>query len=361
MTGAKRRLSSRNRTFIRNWNGQGWLLQNRPRTERISTGEALRRALTLLIALLFVGATIETASAQAYPNRPIRIIIPFGPGGLADITTRLLGQKLAERTGEQVVIENRPSAGGIVAGNAVTSAQPDGYTLFVLSSGIALSKSLLKTMPFDPATAFTPISTVAYFNLLIFAEPDSSLHDIKDVLTAARNDPVKFNVGTISAGSTQNVTAELIKSATRIPMTVVTYRSTPDVLTSLLRGDTQIAVESYTALKSAIDSGQIKAIAATGETRSPMRPNVPTLREGGVNAEVVGWNSIVAPAKTPKEIVTFLNGHIRAIVASPDFKKRILNLGSEAKASTPEELGSRLAADIAKWAEVIKKAGIQPH
>src|SRR5664280_93861 len=128
MMGAKRRLSSRNRTFIRNWNGQGWLLQHRPRTERISTGEALKRALTLLIALLLIGATIETASTQPYPNRPIRIIIPFGPGGLADITTRLLGQKLAERTGEQVAIENRPSAGGIVAGNAVASAQPDGYT-----------------------------------------------------------------------------------------------------------------------------------------------------------------------------------------------------------------------------------------
>jgi len=295
-------------------------------------------------------------------KRPARRPIPIARSGSSSRSvpaasptspTRLLGQKLAERTGEQVVIENRPSAGGIVAGNAVTSAQPDGYTLFVLSSGIALSKSLLKTMPFDPATAFTPISTVAYFDLLILAKADSSLHDIKDVLIAARKDPVKFNVGTISAGSTQNGTAELIKSATRIPMTVVTYRSTPGVLTSLLRGDTQIAVESYTALKSAIDSGKIKAIAATGETRSPMQPNVPTLKEGGVNAEVVGWNSIVAPAKTPKEIVTFLNGHIRAIAASPDFKKRILNLGSEAKASTPEKLGSRLAADIAKWAEVI--------
>ena len=321
----------------------------------------MKRVLTLLIALLVAVAAIETASAQTYPNRPIRIIIPFGPGGLADITMRLLGQKLTERIGQQVVIENRPGAGGVVAATAVAKAPPDGYTLFVLSSGIALSKWLIKDMPFDVATAFTPISTVAYFDLLIVAKADSPLHNVKDMLAEARKDPAKFNIATISPGSTQNVTAELIKSATGIPMTVVTYRNTPDVLTSLLRGDTAVAVDSFTALKSAINGGQIKAIAATGETRSPMQPNVPTLKEDGVNAEVVGWNSLVAPAKTPNEVVNYLNSNIRAVVASDDFKKRILDLGSEAKASTPEELGNRLNADIKMWGDVIKKAGIQPH
>ncbi len=324
-------------------------------------GDVLKRVLTLFIALLIAGAGAGPAGAQTYPNKPIRIIIPFGPGGLADITMRLLGQKLTERTGQQVVIENRPGAGGIVAATAVTKAPPDGYTLFVLSSGIALSKWLIKDMPFDVATAFTPISTVAYFDLLIFAKADLPLHNVKDVLAEARKDPAKFNIGTISAGSTQNVTAELIKSAAGIPMTIVTYRNTPEVLTSLLRGDTAVAVESYTALKAAIAAGQIKAIAATGERRSPMQPDVPTLKESRVNAEVVGWNALVAPAKTPKAIVDYLNGNIRAIVGSADFKKRILDLGSEAKASTPEELGKRLNADIAMWGDVIKKAGIQAH
>jgi tripartite-type tricarboxylate transporter receptor subunit TctC len=325
------------------------------------TGKVLKRILTLLIALLCAGAAIDPAGAQTYPNRPIRVIIPFGPGGLADITMRLLGQKLSERIGEQVVIENRPGAGGIVAATAVAKAPPDGYTLFVLSSGIALSKWLIKDMPFDVATAFTPISTVAYFDLLIVAKADSPLRNVKGMLAEARKDPAKFNIATISPGSTQNVTAELIKSATGIPMTVVTYRNTPEVLTSLLRGDTAVAVDSFTALKSAINGGQIKAIAATGETRSSMQPNVPTLKEGGVNAEVVGWNSLVAPAKTPKEVVDYLNSNIRAVVASDDFKKRILDLGSEAKAGTAEELGNRLNADIKMWGNVIKKAGIQPH
>lgn len=315
-----------------------------------------------VVALLVGAATLQGASAQApYPSRPIRIVIPFGPGGLADITFRILGQQLAERTGQQVVIENRPGAGGIVAAAAVTAAPPDGYTLFMLSSGIALSKSLLRTMPFDPATAFTPISTVAFFDLLILAKGDTAWRGIGDGLAAARADPAAFTIATINPGSTQNVAAELLRSVTGIRMTIVPHRNTGEVLTSLLRGDAKIAVESYAALKAPIDAGQIKAIAATGEHRSALQPSVPTLKESGINAEVVGWNSLAAPAKTPKEIVAILNGHLRAIVDSEAFKKRILELGSEARSSSPEELQARLLADIAKWAAVIKAAGIEPR
>ena len=158
----------------------------------------LFRTAGLLIALVIGVASFVPASAQApYPSRPIRIVVPFGPGGFADITVRLLAQKLAERTNAQVVIENRPGAGGIIAATAVTSAEPDGYTLFVFSSGIALSKSLLKSMPFDPVTAFAPISTMALFDLLLLVKADSSMHTLKDALDAARADPQKFNVGTI--------------------------------------------------------------------------------------------------------------------------------------------------------------------
>ena len=319
----------------------------------------MRKWLALLMSL---GALLGPASAQpSYPDRPIRIVIGFGPGGLADITMRLLGQKLTERTGQQVMIENRPGAGGVVAVSAVTAAPPDGYTLFVLSSGIAISKSLLKVMPFDPVTAFAPVSTVAYFDLLILTRAQSPLRTMSDVLAAARASPGRFNVGTINPGSTQNLSAELLRSATGAEMTIVPYRSTPEVLTALLRDDVAIAVDSYAALKAAIDDGQIRAIATTGETRSPMQPNVPTLRELGIAAEVVGWNALVAPAQTPPEIVATLNRHIAAIVAMPDFRQRLIDLGTEAKASTPDELGTRLATDIDKWAAVIKQAGIEPR
>ena len=144
-------------------------------------------------------------------------------------------------------------------------------------------------------------------------------------------------------------------------MTIVPHRNTAEVLTSLLRGDTQIAVESYAALKSPIDAGSIRAIAASGDVRSPMQPNVPTMKESGINAVVVGWNSLVAPAGTPKDVIAYLNGHIRAIVESDDFKKRMLDLGGEPKASTPEELAARLKSDIDMWAAVVKQAGLEPR
>ena len=320
------------------------------------------RMLAMLAALVASSAMPDAARAQApYPNRPIRIVIPFGPGGFADITMRLVGQQLSERAGVQVVIENRPSAGGIVAASAVTSAQPDGYTLFVFSSGIALSKSLLKTMPFDPVTAFTPVSTMALFDLLLLVKADSPMRTLKDALDTARSDPQKFNIGTINPGSTQNVTAELLRSVTGIPVTIVPHRATAEVLTSLLRGDTQIGVESYAALKAPIDALQIRAIAATGDKRSAMQPNVPTLKESGIDAEVVGWNSVVAPAGTPKEAIAVLNRHIRAIIESPDFSRRMLELGGEPKASTPEELAARLKSDIDMWAAVVKQAGLEPR
>jgi tripartite-type tricarboxylate transporter receptor subunit TctC len=319
-------------------------------------------AASLLTALLIGVALVLPASAQApYPNRPIRIVVPFGPGGFADITVRLLGQKLAERTSAQVVIENRPGAGGIIAASAVTSSEPDGYTLFVFSSGIALSKSLLKSMPFDPATAFAPISTLALFDLLLLVKADSSMHTLKDALDAARADPQKFNVGTINPGSTQNVTGELLRATAGIAMTVVPHRTSAEVLTSLLRGDTQIGIESYAALKSPIDARQIRAVASSGNKRSPQLPDVPTLRESGIDAAVDGWNSLVAPAGTPRDVVTLLNGHVRAIIGDPDFQKRMIELGGEPFAGSPEELDARLRSDIDMWAAVVKKAGLEPN
>jgi tripartite-type tricarboxylate transporter receptor subunit TctC len=322
----------------------------------------LLRTAGVLIAFVLGALSVVPAGAEAaYPNRPIRIVVPFGPGGFADITVRLLADKLAQRANAQVVIENRPGAGGVTAGNTVTSAAPDGYTLFVFSSGIALSKSLLKSMPFDPATAFAPISTMAQFDLLLLVREDSPIHTLQDALAAAGADPQKFNVGTINPGSTQNVTGELLRTTSGVPMMVVPHRTSAEVLTALLRGDMQIGIESYAALKSAIDAKQIRAIAASGNKRSPLQPEVPTLRESGIDVAVDGWNSLVAPAGTPRDIIAFLNGHVRAIIGDPDFQKRMIELGGEPVAGPPEELGARLKSDIDMWAAVVKKIGLEPQ
>ncbi len=314
----------------------------------------------LAVVSLVAAVTHSIPVRAAFPDQPIRIVIPFGPGGLADITMRLVGQQLTARTGQQVVIENRPSAGGILAAAAVTSAAPDGYTLFVLSSGIAISRSVMKSLPFDPVAAFTPISTVAFFDLLVLVKGESQLRSIADALAAARTAPDKFNIGTISRGSTQNTTAELLRSTTGVNMTIVPFRSTGEVATALLRGDITVAVESYAALKAQIDEGALRPIAATGDVRSGYLPNVPTLREGAVAADVVGWNALVAPAGTPEEAVATLNRHIRAIVDSAEFTARMRELGTEARSSTPQQLGARFKADIEKWAMVVKQAGIEP-
>ena len=311
--------------------------------------------------LLAVAATLAAASAQApYPSRPIRIVVGFGPGGLADITMRLVGQKLSEITGQQVVIENRPGAGGVVAASSVIQSAPDGYTLFVLSSGIAISKTLIKTLPFDPVADFAPVSTVAYFDLLILAKGDAPWRTVGDVLAAARADPERFNVATINPGSTQNLAAELLKSTTGIAMTIVPHRSTGEVATALLRGDAAIAVESYAALKGQIDDGKIRPIASTAAARSQVLPNVPTMRESGVPYELTGWNALVAPVQTPAAVVETLNRHVRTIVAMPEIRQRLIELGTEPRASTPAELGARLKADIVFWADVVKKAGLEP-
>lgn len=323
----------------------------------------MTRLLPAILAVVSLAAAVAHSAPvrAAFPDQPIRIVIPFGPGGLADVTMRLVGQKLTERTGQQAVIENRPSAGGILAAAAFASAAPDGYTLFVLSSGSAISRALIRPLPYDALTAFTPVSTVAFFDLLVLVKGDSPVRSMGDALAAARAAPEKFNIGTILRGSTQNTTAELLRSATGVKMTIVPMRTTADVTTALLRGDITVAVESYAALKAQIDDGALRPIASSGDVRSPFLPNVPNLHESGVAAEVVGWNALVAPAGTSEEVVATLNRHIRAIVDGPEFKARMQELGTEARSSTPQELWTRFKSDIEMWAKVVKQAGLEPR
>jgi tripartite-type tricarboxylate transporter receptor subunit TctC len=310
---------------------------------------------------LFMGvATASDAGAQAFPSRPIRIVIGFGPGGLADVTMRIVAQKLTDLMGQQVIVENKPGAGGVLAANTVTSARPDGYTLLVFTNGTAISKALFKTLAFDPVADFRPISTVAYFDVLVLVKGDSPMRTLSDVLAAGKARAGAFNMGTINPGSTQNLTGELFKAKAGLSGAVVPFRTTPDVLTALVRGDIDVGFETYTALKAQIDAGLIRAVAGTGEARSPVLPNVPTAKEAGMpDYVVVGWNALVAPTGTPPEVIDILHRHIKTVVDMPDVKQRFLDLGSEAGSSTPQELGDRLKADIAKWNAVIDQAKIE--
>jgi tripartite-type tricarboxylate transporter receptor subunit TctC len=325
---------------------------------RASRRRNLMRTACIAVAALILVAGPDARAQSDFPNKPIRLIVPFAAGGLADITMRIVGEKLGDRLGQRIVIDNRPSGGGVIAAQAAATSPPDGYTLIVFTNGTAISVGLFKALPFDPVKDFVPVSSVAYFDLLLLVNGNSPIKTVADLLADARSQGQLFNIGTINPGSTQNLSAELFKSTAHIDATIIPFKSSPEVQIALARDDIRVGFESYAALKGVIDDGQIRAIASSGVTRS--LPNIPTVREtGALDYDVVGWNAIFAPAGTPPEIVAKLNKEIAAVMDMPDVKKRILDLGTEPKASTPEEIEARLKLDIAKWADVIATAKIE--
>ncbi|GAA4330355.1 tripartite tricarboxylate transporter substrate binding protein [Pigmentiphaga soli] len=303
---------------------------------------------------------LPAARAADYPTRPIRIVLGSGAGGLADVTTRLLAQKLAERLGQSVVVENKPGAGGITATDTVAKSAPDGYTLMVMVTGNTIAKSLLKSLPYDLEKDFTPIGSIAFFDLLLLVRNDGPLRTLDDLRKLAASRPGGINVGTTSTGSVQNLTAHLFGSRTGMKISIIPYKTSGEILIGLMRGDVDIGFDAYTSLKSGIDSHQIRAIASTGPQRSDMLPAVPTMKELGLkDYEVIGWNSLYAPAGTPPQVVALLNRNIGEILALPDVRKRFLELGVEARAGTPQEMARLMKSNIDQWAAVIKSAGIE--
>ncbi|SDP31297.1 tripartite tricarboxylate transporter substrate binding protein [Afipia sp. GAS231] len=315
-----------------------------------------------LAGLVAVAAALlmpQLACAQNYPTRPIRLILPFGPGGVADVTARIVTEKLGEKLGQRFIIENMPGAGGITAARAVLSSPPDGYTLALLSNGTAISVSLFKSLNFNPVTDFAPISSMGTFDFIFVTKSGSPYGTLADFIKAAKAKPGTLNVGTINVGSTQNLAAQLFKSTAGVDVTIVPFRSSPDVLIALLRGDIQIAIENFTSVQSHIADHAVAAVASSGPVRTGFMPDVPTVKEaGGGDFEARSWNAIFAPKGTPPEIIKTLNAALREVLDDPTLKQRALELGIEAKASSPEEILGRLKDDIGKWADVIDRAGI---
>ena len=313
----------------------------------------------IIVALAALLSCAAGPAAAQFPERPVRIIVPFGPGGLADITFRVVAEKLTGLVGKPVLVENQPGAGGIAAAATVTKSKPDGYTLLVIANGTAISQSLFRKLPYDPVKDLAPVSLVAYFDLVVLAKGDGRYRTLADLLAAGRAAPGKLNFGSINPGSTQNLSAELFKSTAGIDAQVVPFRTSADAAAALMADNLDAVFESYTAMKSLIDAGRLRALASTGGKRSAYLPELPTVKEAGVPAyEVTGWNALTAPAGTPEEVIAYLNRQVNLVVAMPEVKARLLQLGTEAYAGTPEELRRQLVNDIAKWEAVIKRAGI---
>jgi tripartite-type tricarboxylate transporter receptor subunit TctC len=312
-----------------------------------------------LFAVAVALFTPQLACAQNYPTRPVRLILPFGPGGVADVTARIVTEKLGEKLGQRFIIENMPGAGGITAARAVLSSPPDGYTLALLSNGTAISVSLFTSLKFNPVTDFVPVSSMGYFDFIFVTKTGSPYGTLADFVTAAKAKPGTLNVGTINVGSTQNLSAQLFKSTAGVDVTIVPFRGSPDVLIALLRGDIQMAIENYTAVQSHIADKAVAAVASSGLVRTSFMPDVPTVKEaGGGDFEARSWNAMFAPKGTPPDVIKTLNAALREVLDDPTLKQRALELGIEAKASSPEEILGRLKDDIDKWAAVIDRAGI---
>jgi putative tricarboxylic transport membrane protein len=321
----------------------------------------LRLAVALSLAAMAAALAPDRARAQPnFPSKPIRIFVPYGAGGVGDLTMRLLAQKMTERTHQQVVIENRPGAGGLLSAKAVLDAPPDGYTLGVIGNGQAIAMTLFKTRPYHVLTDFTLVSMTARFEMLLAVNADSPLKTLPDVIAAARKNPGKLNFGAMNPGSTQNLSAHLLKQVSGADVSIIPYKTTPDLLTAVLRGDVDVAFDFYAGLQAVISDQKVRIIATSGEQRNPLLRDVPTASESGFPQYIVtSWNGLASKAGMPPQTLSALNGHINAALSDPALLAAAAALGMDARGSTPQEMRDRMAADVPKWAAVIEKAGIE--
>jgi tripartite-type tricarboxylate transporter receptor subunit TctC len=320
----------------------------------------MRRRLLLGAALALPALSAARAQAAWRPDRPIRMLVPFAAGGVADLTARAVASRIAERLGQPVVIDNRPGAGGIVAGQALMGAPADGHTLLVASNGTAISRALFRQLPFDPLRDFAPVVTMGAFPIAVVNAPNSPDATIAALLTRLRANPGRLNIGTISAGSTQHLSAELFKIRTNTRFETIAFPATPQLMTALLRGDVDAAFEITGPIAGQVASGAIRVLATTAATRAPTLPDVPTLTEAGVpDYDVASWNAIVARTGTPAEAIAAINAAVNEALASGDLRQALTQVGVEPRGGTVQAMGQLLAADTARWAEVIEKAGIE--
>ena len=315
-------------------------------------------------AAILLCATLASTQAlsQTYPTKPIKIVVPNAAGGAADMTARTVGQAVSQAIGQPVVIENKPSAGGIVAGEQVARSEPDGHTVLLISSGTAVSASLFKTLPFDTLKDFVPVTTLATFDLAIVVNETGRFKTLADLLAYGKANPGKLNIGTPQIGTTQNLAAELFKASAALDAQVVPFNGTPAVITALRGGQLDASVDILGPLMGQINSKAIRAVAVLGPQRAASLPEVPAVREAGgslASFNVTSWNGLAVPAKTPKETIARLNREVNAALNLPEVKKRMAELSLNAHGGTPEQAAELLASDIKRWGEVISRAKIE--
>lgn len=312
------------------------------------------------VACLFAFSALA-ANAQTFPNRQVRIIDGFTPGGATDVLARTVAEKLAVSVGQPVVVENRPGAGSNIGANVVAKASPDGYTMFVGSVGtLATSRSLYSKLQYDVLKDMAPVTRVGTGMYAIVANPSLPIKSISDLVALAKSTPGQVNYASSGPGSSTQLCVELLRRRAGIDVTQIVYKGAGDFLTGIMRGEVAFGCISVTAVKALIDGGRLTALAVTGQKRAPALPSVPTVAESGYPgfnmALTVGF---FVPAATPKDVIERLNSEVRKVLGMADLRERFATQGIESSGSTPEELSAILSGEVAQWAEVIKAAGIR--
>ena len=317
--------------------------------------------LALLVAVGAATLGAGRADAQAYPVKPIRMINPFSPGGSLDLVARTLAKSMSAELGQQVVVENRPGAGGTIGVDLVAKSPPDGYTLLAVQSSITINPSLQKQIPYDPVRDFAPISRISSYMFFLVVHPSLPARSVKQLIVLARANPGQINYASVGMGSGTHLAAELFDYMAGVKMTHIPYKGTGQVMPDLLGGHVAVHFGS-TSVVPYVKSQKLTALGVTGAQRSSALPQVPTIAESGITGfEVTAWNALFAPAGTPRAIVSRLNALVKQGMEQPDATRVMEAQGLDVSTSTPGELDALVKAELVKWAKVVKAAGIKPE
>jgi tripartite-type tricarboxylate transporter receptor subunit TctC len=315
----------------------------------------------LAIALGLAAAIATPASAQDFPAQPIKMIIPFGPGGGTDIVGRILAEYMQKKLGKPVVVENKPGAGGILGNEFVANAAPDGYTIALMTAGQVIAAVTRKDMRYDTLTAFTPIGMVATASLAVVARPDFPANDVKELIAVAKADPNKVVFASPGFAATQHFAGEMFKQAAGVSLLHVPFKTTPEAMNAVMGKHADILFDTVSAVLQQVQAGQLKALAVTGAERFPAMPKVPTVMESGLapGYDVTTWYGMFGPKGIPAPIVAKLNAVLNEALADPDVKTRLERAGVVVKSSTPAQFGTFLTDQYNKFAKTREAAGIE--
>jgi tripartite-type tricarboxylate transporter receptor subunit TctC len=300
---------------------------------------------------------LPASAADSYPSRPVRLIVPFGAGGPADVYARVLAQHLSEVTKQSFVVEDRPGAGALIGTDAVAKSTPDGYTLLVMSNTHTTNESLLSNKPYELMRDFLPVATINYSDLLMVVHPSVEAKTVAEFIALAKKDPGKLNYASSGPGTPYHMAGELFKAMTHTDIVHVPHKASGDARNSVLAGNVQMMLDAVTVMSALAKGGQVRAIATTGLTRNPLTPDLPTVAETVPGYEATIWLGVMAPKGTPADVITYLNSTINKVIELPDVKEAWLKQGAVPLVKTPAEFDAYLRKDIAKWAEVVKVSG----